>query len=137
MKVLRNISKYRGKTDGEFFSWLLRIGYTTMIDFLRKSSDTDPVDNNSTAMSYTNDIGMDVDNREKIDEVLHFLNTLSVRDRNIFTMRIWDDLSYEEISIITGESVSNTKKVVSRTLEKITANISYCFLFFLLFSYVI
>jgi DNA-directed RNA polymerase specialized sigma24 family protein len=52
------------------------------------------------------------------------MDTLSLRDRNIVMMRIWDDMSYEDISRITGESVANSKKIVSRTLEKIAANVS-------------
>jgi DNA-directed RNA polymerase specialized sigma24 family protein len=52
------------------------------------------------------------------------MDTLSLRDRNIVMMRIWDDMSYEDISGITGESVANSKKIVSRTLEKIAANVS-------------
>ncbi len=134
IKVLKSISKYRGKTDGEFFAWILRIAYTTMIDFLRKTPEVDPVDDNTLRMSYSDDFGKDIDNSDKIHEVLQFLNTLSYRDRTIMTMRIWDDLSYEEIAMITGESVTNAKKIVSRTLEKISANVSYCF-FILAFSY--
>jgi DNA-directed RNA polymerase specialized sigma24 family protein len=34
-------------------------------------------------------------------------------------MRIWDDLSFKEISELTGESVDNCKKIVSRTMMKL------------------
>ena len=51
-------------------------------------------------------------------------------------MRIWDELSYAEISEITGESVSNAKKIVSRTMTKIAANVTYIFIFSFLLSYV-
>ncbi len=72
----------------------------------------------------------DIDNRDKLRAVLDYINTnLSERDKNIIMMRIWDDMSYEEISRITGESVSNSKKIVSRVLEKISANVSaFCLL---------
>jgi len=72
----------------------------------------------------------DIDNRDKLHEVLDYMDTnLSERDKNIIMMRIWDDMSYEDISRITGESVSNSKKIVSRTLEKISANVSaFCLL---------
>lgn len=67
---------------------------------------------------------------------MNFLQTLSEKERTIFTMRIWDELSYAEISEITGESVSNAKKIVSRTMAKIAANITYIFIFSLFLSYV-
>jgi DNA-directed RNA polymerase specialized sigma24 family protein len=49
-------------------------------------------------------------------------------------MRIWDELSYEEIAAITGESVANAKQIVSRSLTKIAANVSYLFIFSVLLS---
>ena len=45
-------------------------------------------------------------------------------------MRLWDDLSYKEISELTGESLSNCKKVVSRTLANIPT--TYMSLLFIL-----
>lgn len=77
---------------------------------------------------YSKDNATDIDNTSKIEEILGFMKTFSERDRSIITMRIWDDLSYEEISIITGESVVNAKKIVSRGLAKISANVSHLFI---------
>ena len=65
------------------------------------------------------------------------MDTIPERDRMILTLRIWDDLSYDEISQITGESLSNAKKIVSRTLEKIAANVSEILIFSILLQYVI
>jgi DNA-directed RNA polymerase specialized sigma24 family protein len=36
-------------------------------------------------------------------------------------LRIWEDLSYREIAEITGKSVSNCKKIVSRVLLLVSA----------------
>jgi DNA-directed RNA polymerase specialized sigma24 family protein len=47
-------------------------------------------------------------------------------------MRLWDDLSYKEISQITNESVDNCKKIVSRTLSKIPNNYMPVFMVLLL-----
>ena len=77
-----------------------------------------------------------VDAKSKLEEVLGFMQIFSERDRMILIYRIWEDLSYEEISQITGESVSNCKKIVSRSLEKIAANISYLFYLSILLHYV-
>ena len=59
------------------------------------------------------------------------METLSERDRQILTMRIWDELSYEEISEITGQSIANAKQIVSRSLAKIAANVEYLIILFL------
>ena len=76
-----------------------------------------------------------IDNKTKLEEVIQYLGTLSERERIILTYRIWDDLSYDEISAITGESVDNCKKIVSRTLGKIAANVTPLTFITLLLSY--
>jgi len=85
---------------------------------------------------YEKNHATDIDNRSKLEEVLTFMDTLSERDRLILSMRVWDELSYEEIAAITGESVANCKQIVSRSLAKISANVSYLFIFFMLISVV-
>lgn len=90
----------------------------------------------SVEVAYQTDEGKKMDTSSKLSEVMGFLSTLSEKERTIFTMRIWDELSYQEISEITGESVSNAKKIVSRTMAKIAANITYIFIFSLFLSYV-
>jgi DNA-directed RNA polymerase specialized sigma24 family protein len=55
---------------------------------------------------------------------MEYMKTLTEKERTIVTMRIWDDLSFEEITRITGESESNIRKILSRTLMKITSNIT-------------
>ena len=132
MKVIKGIGKFEWNSEWEYFSWILRIAYTTLIDSVRSDRPTDSIDDIDWEPSISTDTGKEVDHRDKLSEVLSYMNSFSRRDRIILTMRIWDDLSYEEISSITGVSVSNSKKIVSRSLEKISANISpLAFLVFL------
>ncbi len=137
MKAIRYIGKFRGNSEWEFFSWILRIAYTTLIDFLRNESPIISLDDIEWEPSYENNLNSTMDHRSKLEEVLSFMDTISERDRIVLTMRIWEELSYEEIAKITGESVSNAKKIVSRTLEKITANVAELSIITLLFSHVI
>jgi RNA polymerase sigma-70 factor (ECF subfamily) len=129
-KALRNIWWLRWESEWEFYSWILKIAYTTFIDSTRKAHDNIQLDDIEWEPSYTVDLDADIDNRDTLHKVLDYMDTnLSERDKNIIIMRIWDDMSYEDISRITGESVSNSKKIVSRTLEKISANVSaFCLL---------
>jgi RNA polymerase sigma factor (sigma-70 family) len=50
---------------------------------------------------------------------LEFLQTIKKDQREVMMLRIWEDLSYKEISEITGKSADNCKKIVSRTLQLI------------------
>lgn len=135
LKAIKSISRLRANSEWEFFSWILRIAYTTLIDATRKYESSDSIDTLVEDIGYERDTARDIDNRSKLEEVLTFMDTLPERDRLILSMRIWDNLSYTEIAEITGETVVNCKKIVSRTLEKIVANVSYIFIFSFLLSY--
>ena len=125
VKAMKSISRFRWESEWEWYSWILQIAYTTFIDSTRVPHDDTSLDEIQWEPSYTTDIDSDIDNRDTLHAVLGYIKTtLSERDKNIVMMRIWDDMSYEEISSITGESVSNSKKIVSRTLAKIAANVS-------------
>ncbi|MGB2111176.1 MAG: RNA polymerase sigma factor [Patescibacteria group bacterium] len=64
---------------------------------------------------------------------MDFLNTLKPEQKEIIILRIWEDLSYKEISEITGKSEDNCKKIVSRNLKNIAANfIIFLFILFLI-----
>lgn len=112
---------------------MFRIAYTTMIDAIRLRGEAfslDVIEQSGVSVSHATDI----DNREKLREVEEFLTKLSERERSIITMRIWDDMPYEDISLIMGESVANVKQIVSRTLTKIAANIQSLLLFVTFFD---
>ncbi len=119
MKAFKTISNFRGNTEGEYYSWILRIAYTTMIDALRKDETHESVEDHDETLGYSTHHAQDIDNKTKLAEVTSFIKTLSEREQTILTLRIWDELSYEEISTITGESVANAKQIVSRSLAKI------------------
>lgn len=115
---------------------MLRIAYTHLVDTMRARKDDSSLDDMTHDPGYELSHAEDIDNKNSLEEVLSFMETLPERDRMIFTLRIWDDCSYEEISVITGEKVDNCKKIVSRTLAKISANVTHMFIISFILSYV-
>jgi RNA polymerase sigma factor (sigma-70 family) len=77
-------------------------------------------------------VHVDIDNKDKLAAVVELLNTFNKTHREIIMLRIWEDLSYKEISEITGSSVDNCKKIVSRGLKTIQANFVLLLLFIIL-----
>ncbi len=137
MKAMKSISKLKWESEWEFFSWIQRIAYTTLIDTLRKERPVESLDTIEWEVGHHENFAANLDNKNTLEKVLSYMDTIPERDRMILTLRIWDDLSYDEISQITGESLSNAKKIVSRTLEKIAANVSEILIFSILLQYVI
>ena len=135
MKAMKNIASLRATSESEVFAWILKIAYNTFIDDIRGEKPTDSLEETAEP-GYSSNFQADIDNRSKLQEVLEFIETLSERERTILTLRIWEERSYEEIATITGQSVANCKQIVSRSLSKISANVTHLFIFSFLLHYV-
>jgi RNA polymerase sigma-70 factor (ECF subfamily) len=57
--------------------------------------------------------------KNQTEEVIHYLEMLGGDKKDIFLLRIWDEMSYEEIAEIVGKSVENCRQEFSRTLKKV------------------
>lgn len=136
IKALKNIKKFRGMTEGEYYAWIFQISYTTLIDFSRKKIWIDSLEEIEWELWYEENKDDVLDRKEKLKEVLKYMKTLTEKERTIITMRIWDDLSYEEIAWITQETEINIRKIVSRTLTRIISNVSALSIIFLFITYV-
>lgn len=135
-KALKKIDTFRGETVAEFSSWLFTIAHHTSIDHFRASSYHDELDDSLEVAAVNSDFAKEVDERIKLSEVVQYLDTFSSEQKEILIMRIWDDLSYAEISAITGKTTDNCKKIVSRLLTNIQANIVYGVLFVFFLNYI-
>ena len=61
----------------------------------------------------------EIEIRCSIEKVKKHINKLNKEQRDILVMRIWDGLSYDEISKIIGKSEANCKVIASRSLALI------------------
>jgi len=131
MKAYKKIWTLELKTEKSFQSWVYTIANNSVIDFYRTQKhnvDIDEVFN----LWEDETVHADIDNKDKLNEVLELLNTFNKPHREIIMLRIWEDLSYKEISEITGASVDNCKKIVSRGLKTIQSNFVLLLLFIIL-----
>ena len=123
IKGLNSLEKFVPKTESSLKSWLYTIAYNNVKDYYRTKKeeiDIEEVFNICTKECFWENL----DNKEKLKEVIDFLATLKEEQREILIMRIWNDLSYKEISEITGKSVDNCKKIVSRVLKNVNTNLA-------------
>lgn len=121
ISALNNIKSFRLEEWSSVKSWLYRIANNKVIDFYRTNKTTDSVWD-YLEMSTNENFWEQIDNRDKLKEIFSYLWTIKKEHRKIILYRIWEDLSYKEISDITWQSVDNCKQIVSRTLKIISAN---------------
>ncbi|MBI1938921.1 MAG: RNA polymerase sigma factor [Ignavibacteriales bacterium] len=105
------------------YTWIYKIVTTRSLNQikrrqLRKIFSFEHTDEKELAVE--NDIVEDIANKEKLEKVNRSLEKLPAKQRQIFVMRNFDQLSYEEISEITGKSVGGLKANYFHALRKVT-----------------
>lgn len=133
IKILTHIYDFEEKSGATFKSWIYRIAYNAVVDFYRKQKETVGLDD-IPEISLSEDVWKYVDDKEKLTQVKQYLETLSKNEQEVVFLRVWDDLSYKEISEILWLSLDNCKKIYSRSIKKIQSNIVtlICIILFLL-----
>ncbi len=129
LKALDKINTFKNNKESSFKAWIYRIAYNLVIDDYKVAKRKISIDE-IMEFWYEADFAKDIDNKDKIREIFNFFETLNSKHKQILIMRIWDDLSFKEISELTGESVDNCKKIVSRTMIKLGTQ--YMWLLFIL-----
>ena len=124
LKIWTALPSFRG--EAQLYTWVWRIATNETLNFLRKekvrtllrfSSADEMAAQRVAADPYFN--GTDAER-----EMAKAIARLPEKLRQVFIMRWWDELSYEEISAITGTSVGALKASYHIAQEKIKLNLS-------------
>lgn len=110
------------KFESSLYTWVYKITATRTINYLnkKKRQKTVNVDDyvNST-VDFSADILKNIEDKEKLLEIETKLKDLPLKQREVFIMRNYNELSYEEISAITGTSVGALKANYFHALQKL------------------
>ncbi len=117
MKALEHINDF-DLSKGSFSSWLYTIARNTVIDFYRSKKEEKNIDD-VWDLSEDSSIEKDADISIQISALEPYIKKLSSVQRDILTMRVWQDMSYNEIANIVGKSEANCKMIFSRTLSEL------------------
>ncbi|KFB00296.1 RNA polymerase subunit sigma-24 [Mangrovimonas yunxiaonensis] len=112
MKVIRTIKKGKYNEEGKFLPWVMRIAHNLVIDYFRKHSRM-PKFNNSGDFNIFSVLGDSALNAEKkiikeqvASDIRRLINELPEDQKQVLVMRMYNDLSFKEISEKTGVSIN-------------------------------
>jgi len=110
------------KSKSSLYTWIYRIVSTRSLNYLRKRSlknifSLDDLSN--LQVKSKEDIVNDFEVKEKLMKIDKLLQKLPVKQREIFILRNYDELSYEEISEVTGKSIGGLKANYFHAINKI------------------
>ena len=104
------------------YTWIFRIVSTRSLNFIRKRAIKQVFSFDSQAINLINsneDIAHDLETKEKLQKIDKLLQKLPAKQREVFVMRNYEQLSYEEISELTGKSVGGLKANYFHGVSKI------------------
>lgn len=111
-------------TKGSFSAWLYRIARNNVIDYYRTNQQVDDID---SIYNLNNGVVVEVDHdiKETLQKVKKYLEKIKPEQREIVIMKLWGQLNYQEISIVTGKSVANCKMIFSRTMARLREDMAF------------
>ena len=115
------INDFRGETESSLTAWLYRIATSAAIKALQKRKKWAFASLDSVRASLLASFEQELD--PSADEIVVRLQkailALPTKQRLVFNMRYYDELSFEEISQATGHSVSTLKTNYHYAVQKI------------------
>ena len=124
LKIWSALPSFRG--EAQLFTWVWRIATNETLNFLRKEKVRAVLRFASAADIAAQKVAGDpyFNGTQAERELAKAIARLPEKQRQVFLLRWWDELSYEEISAITGTSVGALKASFHIAKEKIQLNLS-------------
>ena len=142
MKAIVTLKQGRYMETGRFKSWIMRIAYNLAMDYYRKERFVCSVSCDDVGLDLLNNIGLcggtiedELVYSEVLSEVKSIVNYLPCEQRDVLRMRYYQNMSFNEISQITGVSINtalgrvryailNMRRMVSK--NKMNLDLSRC-----------
>lgn len=104
---------------GNFSTWLYSIARNTVIDHYRSHAFNANEGEDVFDLSEENHTPAALDARHSLGVVEAYLAKLTPAQREIVTLRIWEERSYKDIADIVGGTENSVKMSFSRTIRKL------------------
>lgn len=116
VKVITKLQEGKYTDSGRFSYWITRIAHNVIMDWYRMQKNeniVEPTENNDLSNikgeSITNlNRENEIVNEQVLSDVKHMMESLPAPQREVVYMRFYQDLSFKEISDITGVSINTS-----------------------------
>jgi RNA polymerase sigma-70 factor, ECF subfamily len=120
MVLYEKLKSFQFKSS--LYTWIYRITSTRSLNYIKKRQLKQAFsfdDNEAFDIKAEGDIIEDIDKKEKFNKLEKVLLKIPGKQREVFVLRNFEELSYEEISKITGKSVGGLKANYFHAMQKI------------------
>ncbi|WP_289044354.1 sigma-70 family RNA polymerase sigma factor [uncultured Olleya sp.] len=112
IKVIRTLKRGKYNEEGKFLPWVMRIAHNLVIDHFRKNSRMPKFDNSGefNIFSVISDNALNAEKviiKEQVEaDVRRLIDELPEDQKEVLMMRMYNDMSFKEISERTGVSIN-------------------------------
>ena len=111
LKIIKTIKEGRYSEQGKFLPWAVRVARNLCMDYFRRTrlqiSVTLPDGQDISALLGTAELASDaIERRQVHDSVRKLVEGLPEEQREVIVVRMYADLSFKEISELTGVSIN-------------------------------
>ena len=135
VKVVVRLRNGKYQETGKFQAWLMRVAHNLVIDHFRKVPEETIISNDDSETDLFNDPVLAVnENREQemidqqlVADVKYLISRLPENQRQVLTMRYYEELSFKEIAEITNCSINTAlgrMRYAIINLKKMAKNIA-------------
>jgi len=124
MKAFENISNFSTEKEwSSFTARLYNIAYHSLLDIIkRREADRIEEDN---SISENSDYVDYFQKHVQTEQILAYLEQLWTDKKDLFVLRIWNNLSYDEIAEIMWKRSSTCRKDFSKLVKKVANHFKY------------
>jgi RNA polymerase sigma-70 factor (ECF subfamily) len=113
VKIIRTLREGRYAEQGKFLPWALRVAHNLCMDHFRRVKTSLPVTlpdgrDLSEVFFFSTDEGAGdrMEKRQTHASVRELIEALPAEQREVVSLRMWEELSFKEIAEITGVSIN-------------------------------
>jgi RNA polymerase sigma-70 factor (ECF subfamily) len=112
IKVIRTLKLRKYNEEGKFLPWVMRIAHNLVIDHFRKNSRMPKFDNTNefNIFSVLSDASLNAEKqmiKEQVEsDVRRLIDELPEDQKQVLVMRMYNEMSFKEISEKTGVSIN-------------------------------
>ncbi|MFQ3240040.1 MAG: RNA polymerase sigma factor (sigma-70 family) [Olleya marilimosa] len=112
IKVIRTLKRGKYNEEGKFLPWVMRIAHNLVIDHFRKNNRMPKFDNSGDfdIFSVISDTSLNAEKvmvKEQVEsDVRRLIDELPEDQKEVLVMRMYNDMSFKEISERTGVSIN-------------------------------
>jgi RNA polymerase sigma-70 factor (ECF subfamily) len=136
-KIVRSLKNGKYVEDGKFLSWAIRIAHNIIIDHYRKKNKMKNVyeSEDFSLFDILPDHALDAENQmirqQMIQKIRIIIEKLPIEQKEVLKMRMYEELSFQEIAEQTGVSINtalgrmryaliNIRKIITENNIKLT-----------------